>query len=93
VSHYIGSVPYENGNLMKIGKAVCGGIFKRIGQYYRGDKTGGLKAYITKENRDVIEIRYFNLKSSEECWADERYLQAQAFYYNEIMAWGDKTKN
>lgn len=84
---------YEDGNLMKIGKAVYGGIFKRMGQYYRGDKTGGLKTYINKQNRDNIVIKYFNLKSAEECWAAERYLQAQAFYYGESMLWEDKSKN
>ena len=77
---------YENNNLMKIGKAVCGkGIFKRMSQYYRGSLAG--LAAITSANRDKIVVQFFTLDGSEECWIAERRLQIAAWDEGEKMPW------
>ena len=83
---------YYEGRLMKIGKAVDGGMFKRMGQYYRADSTGGLDE-ITNNNRDLVEVEYFNLDTPDKCWAAERFLQSEAFEHGEEMPWENKTRN
>lgn len=78
--------------LKKIGKATDKyGIFHRMSQYYRGDKTGGLTE-INEGNRDKIKVLYFNL-SEDECWFAERRLQVIAHDYGEAMPWEDTTRN
>lgn len=83
---------YYQDELKKIGKATYKyGIFHRMSQYYRGDKKGGL-AEINKENRDEIEVLYFNL-SKDECWFAERRLQVIAHDCEENMPWENTTRN
>ncbi|HAT4231234.1 TPA: hypothetical protein I9097_000156 [Clostridium perfringens] len=82
---------YEN-ELKKIGKATYdSGIFHRMSQYYRMDKTGGLKN-INEKNRDKIEVLYFN-PPEEECWFGERRLQVIAHDYGEKMPWENTSRN
>ncbi|MDE6240978.1 MAG: hypothetical protein K2M08_00995 [Anaeroplasmataceae bacterium] len=83
---------YFENKLMKIGKAVDGGMFKRMGQYYRCDKTSG-NINITSKNRDLIRVEYFNLDTADKCWEAERYLQSKAAYFGEDMPWENKTRN
>lgn len=83
---------YESNELKKIGKAVDGGVCKRMMQYYNGYKTGGLSK-ITNNNRDNINVRYVNLSSAEDCWIMERRLQVIAYDQGEKMPWEIKTRN
>jgi len=83
---------FLNGNMMKIGKATDKyGIFHRMSQYYRCDKKGGLKE-INKENRDKIEVLYFNLCEAE-IWFAERRFQVLAHDYGEKMPWECISRN
>ena len=83
---------FEQDKLRKIGKATDeNGIFHRMSQYYRGDKKGG-STKINKENRDKIEVLYFNLPK-EECWFAERRLQVIAHDCGEEMSWENTTMN
>ena len=82
---------YEN-ELKKIGKATDKmGIFHRMSQYYREDKTGGLTE-INEQNKDKIEVLYFN-PPEEECWFAERRLQVIAHDYGEKMPWENTSRN
>lgn len=84
---------FYKGELKKIGKATYkDGIFHRMSQYYRMDKHGGLDE-ITVDNRDEMEVFYFNIQSVDECWFAERRLQVIAHDCGENMPWEKKTKN
>ncbi len=77
---------YLDDNLMKIGRAVTNdGIFTRMKQYYNG-RPEGLQE-ITTDNKDTITVKYFNLPTRRDCWAAEKYLQAEAYYSFENMPW------
>lgn len=77
---------YLDGQLMKIGRAVTGyGIYTRMKQYYEIKKEG--IAEISDLNKDQIIVKYFNLPSRRDCWAAEKFLQAEAYYSNEKMLW------
>ena len=84
---------YYEGELKKIGQAADSksGIFHRMSQYYR--QIDGSSKYITKHNRDSISVLYFNLETSKDCWAAERFLQAIAFYMGESMPWEEKGRH
>jgi hypothetical protein len=83
---------YYQDELKKIGKATDkSGIFHRMSQYYRGDKTGGL-IEINVDNRDEIKVLYFN-PSEEECWFAERRLQVIAHDCGERMPWEHTSRN
>lgn len=83
---------YYKDKLKKIGKATDkSGIFHRMSQYYRGDKTGRLKE-INEQNRDEIKVLYFN-PPEEECWFDERRFQVIAHDCGEEMPWENISRN
>ena len=83
---------FLDGKMMKIGKATDKyGIFHRMSQYYRGDKKGGLK-FINDENKDKIEVLYFNL-CKKEIWFAERRLQVLAHDKGEEMPWECISRN
>lgn len=82
---------FLDGILKKIGRAITGnGIFTRMSQYYRMKEKDGALKYITEENKDKIEVWYFNLESNRDCWAAEKYLQAKAYYAGEEMEWDNE---
>ena len=82
---------YLDGQLMKIGRAITGsGIFTRMSQYYRLSNEGS--KYITEKNRDLIEVKYFELTDNKECWAGEKRLQVIAFDCGEKMPWDDEVE-
>lgn len=84
---------FYEGELKKIGKATYqDGIYHRMVQYYNLNESGGLKE-ITLENRDSVEVIYFNLLDSDECWVAERRLQVIAHDCKERMPWENKKRN
>lgn len=76
---------YLKGELKKIGKA-SNGIFKRMSQYYRMTENEGCK-HINKKNRNSVEVKWYILDNSEDCWIDERRLQVIAYDLGEQMDW------
>ena len=83
---------YLNGELKKIGKAVCNkGLFTRMSQYYRLTEEGCKS--ISKSNRDKVEVEYFFLTPKIECWIAERKMQVDAWDNGETMPWENKTRN
>lgn len=78
---------YFNDELMKIGKAIYGGVFTRFSQYYRMTKEGC--EMINLKNRDRIIVRYFKLDKNN-CWAAERKMQAKAYDCGARMPWEKK---
>lgn len=81
---------YYDGQLKKIGKAIEGGFFAAIGEYYNDDF---LKQYGTNGiDKDLIEVEILPLNTVEMCWEVERYTQSQACIFGEKMPWQNKIK-
>ena len=76
---------YLDGELKKIGKASYG-IFKRMSQYYRMTDNEGC-GHIKEENRNSVQVKWYILDNSEDCWIDERRLQVKAYDLGEQMEW------
>ena len=75
---------YCDGHLVKVGKA-ADGLWKRFGQYWRGDASGGLR-HITKENRDRVSVSWKTCAASEARQLEVRlYKEAKA--RGEAMPW------
>lgn len=85
--------PFYEDELKKISQAAdkSEGVFHRMSQYYRGKD--GRCVHINSNNRDEVNVLYFNLESPEKCWAAERLLQGLADIMGEEMPWEEKVRN